>query len=457
MQSSIVRPRQWTPGIRPLLIVGVAALVAAGSYLAGGMTGGSSASPGRPAASVGLPADAPGIADGPLEEIDEAIGVWTGNLGRDRADFIAATNLAELYLARVRITADSADIARARDAASAALEANPNLLAAVLLRGQAHFANHEFRAAAADAESVLDARPGAPEALAALGDAQLELGDYDAARATYATLADAATGPAVDARRARLASLSGDLDGGRSLASAAASAARSDPDMRPETVAWYETLVGSLAFQDGDLDASKDAYRAALDAWDGSAAAMAGLARATAASGDLAEAIPLYEDAVAILPRPDTLAALGDLYALTGRDSEAEATYAKVSAVASLGPSDRQFALYEANHDGDAQRAVALARRELRTRHDVYAHDTLAWALFVAGRPDEAAAEIALARAQGTQDPLLDYHAGMIAAATGRSAEARALLGTLLERHPGFDPLQAARAAEAFAALGGRP
>lgn len=457
MQSSIARQRHLTPRIRPLLVVGVAALVAAGSYFGGEVMGRPGSAAPHPVSNVGLPADAPSVADGPLADIDEAIAVWTGNLGRDEADFIAATNLAELYLARVRITADSADIARALVAATAALDANPDLLAAVLLRGQAHFANHDFAAAAADAQTVLDTQPGAPEALAALGDAQLELGDYDTARATYATLAGAASGPAVDARRARLASLTGNLAAARSLADAAATAASSDPDMRRETVAWYETLAGSLAFQDGDLDASTAAFHAALDEWNGSAAAMAGLARATAASGDLETAIGLYEHAIAILPRPETIAALGDLYALTGRADQADATYAKVAAVASLGPSDRQVALFLANHDGDAGRAVVLARKELLTRHDAYAHDTLAWALLADGRADEAAAEMRLARAEGTEDPLLDYHAGMIAAATGRSAEARTLLGELLARHPGFDPLQATRAAETLAALGRRP
>ena len=72
-------------------------------------------------------------------------------------------------------------------------------------------------------------------------------------------------------------------------------------------------------------------------------------------------------------------------------------------------------------------------------------------------RAEDAAAEIALARAEGTQDPLLDYHAGMIAAAAGDTDEARTILSTLLERHPGFDPLQAKRAAETLATIGGRP
>ncbi len=164
-------------------------------------------------------------------------------------------------------------------------------------------------------------------------------------------------------------------------------------------------------------------------------------------------AIPLYQQSVAIQPRPEVLAALGDLYAMTGRTDVAQATYAKVRAVASLGPTDRQMSLFEANHDGDPARAVALARADLTKRHDVYAHDTLAWALLAAGQVVEADAEMILARAHDTQDALIDYHAGMIAAAVGRDDDARQLLSSALARNPGFDPLQAERLTAALARL----
>jgi hypothetical protein len=57
------------------------------------------------------------------------------------------------------------------------------------------------------------------------------------------------------------------------------------------------------------------------------------------------------------------------------------------------------------------------------------------------------------ARAHGTQDALLDYHAGAIAAAAGRHEEAIDLLRGALDRNLGFDPLQAARAGDLLAEL----
>jgi tetratricopeptide (TPR) repeat protein len=402
---------------------------------------------------VALPADAPGLVDQPLADVDAAIAVWAGNLTRDRADFIAAVNLSELYLARVRLTADQADTAKALQAAGAALTAVPGVPAATLLRGQAHFANHDFALAAADAQTVLTAQPDALQALSALGDARLELGDYETAAALFDRLSAATSGPAVLARRARLASLTGSLATARRLVADTPAAAAADPDARPEIVSWYHSLVGTLAFQAGDVAAATAAYRRALDVWPGSAPALAGLARSIAAAGDLEAAIPLYQRSVAIQPRPEVLAALGDLYQLTGNAEAAASTYATVRAVASLGPTDRQVSLFESNHHEDTAQAVELARADLAKRHDVYAHDTLAWALLADGDAAGAQAEMQLALAQHTEDPMLDYHAGMIAASLGRSDSARSLLSAALARNPGFDPLQVVRLKSALASL----
>ena len=78
-------------------------------------------------------------------------------------------------------------------------------------------------------------------------------------------------------------------------------------------------------------------------------------------------------------------------------------------------------------------------------------------ALFAAGRNDEADAAIDEARAHGTEDALVDYHAGMIAAAVDRPDEAAALLRAALDRDGALGPLRADRAADALANLEARP
>lgn len=406
-------------------------------------------------ATVDLPVDAPRDAEvRPLDDLDRAIDAWSANLAAEPGDFIAAVNLAELYLARTRISGDVADIERASEAVARALAVDPSLTAARLLRAQAAYAAHDFQTAEADALAVLASTTDAPEAVAVLGDAQLELGDYDGAEVTYARLAELANGPAVDARLARLAAVTGRLGDARALAAAATAAAAGGGTPRT-SLAWYHGLEAALAYQAGDLDAAADAWSASLEAWTGSAAAHAGLGRAQAAMGDLDAARKSLERATAIQPLPEALALLADIRALAGDEDAAAIARTTFVAAAELAGQDRALARFLADRGEDPDRAVRLARADLNGRSDVYAHDTLAWALFAAGRPREADAEMRLALAAGTEDAVLDYHAGMIAAALGRGDEARRLLAAALERNPGFDVVQAGRARAALGALGG--
>jgi len=443
------------PAPRPVLLVLSALAIAAASFAAA-LAASSSAPLGLAATAppaVALPADVP--AEGrPLAEVDRALAAWSANLAAEPADFISAVNLAELYLARQRISGDAADVARAAEAAERALAIDPELAPARLVRAQAAHAAHDFAGAEADALTVLEAAPDAPEALAVLGDARLELGAYDLAATTYARLAQLADGPSVDARLARLAALTGRLADARALAAAATEAARAAATSRT-ALSWYLGLEASLAFQAGDLVVAEAGWRAAVAAWDGSAPAHAGLGRTLAASGDLEAARASLERAVAIRPLPEALVPLADIQERLGDAEAARTTRATFVAVAELGGLDRQLSRHLADRGEDPERAVGLARADLRVRGDVYAHDTLAWALLTAGRPEAADREMELARAAGTEDAVLDYHAGMIAAALGRDDEARRLLSAALERNPEFDPAQADRARAALAALAG--
>lgn len=437
---------------RPAAIVLGAVAIAVASYALAGVAPGISMEPERTTLSTDLvPADAVTEAR-PLDEVDAAIAVWSANLAAEPADFIAALHLGELYLARTRLSGDAGDATRATDAAGTALDIDPGLDAALLLRAQAAHVTHDFRSAEADALAVLAAAPDAPEALAVLGDARLELGDLERAAEAYSRLAELATGPAVDARLARLAASTGRLDEARRLAAAATRAATGDS---PTAVAWYHGLEASLAFQAGDIAAAEDSWRAAIALWDGSAAAHAGLGRTLAARGDVSGARAALERSVAILPQPEALAILVAVDERLGDSASAEVARSTLLALGELGTSDRQLARFLADRGEDPQRAVELARADLATRYDAYAHDTLAWALLAVGQVAEAEAEMRLARAAGTEDALLDYHDGLIAAAAGRPGDAMVLLEAALDRNPGFDLLGAGRARATLAELRG--
>jgi tetratricopeptide (TPR) repeat protein len=163
---------------------------------------------------------------------------------------------------------------------------------------------------------------------------------------------------------------------------------------------------------------------------------------------------------VALVPEPASLAALGDLYAAVGDERAAADRYATVEAIATLQAVnrrlyDRQLALFRADHGGDLDGALEIARQGLVTRRDIYGYDVLAWVLFRLGRLDEARQASDSALAMGTPDARLWFHAGMISAGLGDDDRARTELTRALDLHPAFDPLLAPRAAETLAELGG--
>jgi len=84
----------------------------------------------------------------------------------------------------------------------------------------------------------------------------------------------------------------------------------------------------------------------------------------------------------------------------------------------------RTLALFLSTRGQGGATAVALARRELEKRADIFTLDALAWALASSGQLREASTLMARALAEGTEDGRLFVHAAVIAAADGRPADA---------------------------------
>ena len=166
-------------------------------------------------------------APGSVAQLDHNIAAWSLNLKANPQDFLSATNLAILYHARARLTADLADHQRALEAARVAIQIAPNHTAARALEAAILYSLHDFHAAFAAADRLVTEDPTQFGALATRADASLELGNLDVARADLATLVAKAPSPAVDVRRARLAEVIGDLNGAVALAAAAQDAVSS--------------------------------------------------------------------------------------------------------------------------------------------------------------------------------------------------------------------------------------
>lgn len=387
---------------------------------------------------------------GSVSQINSSISAWTSNLAANDRDFISATNLGLLYDARGRLTGDVGDYARSGAALDTALAIVPTHLPARLLHARLLQTTHDFAGALAESRAILADDPTQAGAMATMGDALLELGDVDGAAAAFGRLAAEVPGPAVTARLSRLALLRGDPARAGMLAQRAFDEAVAEGDIGPQ-LGWYAYLAGTVAQSAGDPASALRWFERAVSTWPASYLALAGTARAQAALGRTDDAISTYGQAIGVAPQPDVLAALGDLYALRGDSKLAEQQYATVEAIAQLEALNRQvynrqLVLFSVNHDRNVAESLRLAEQELAVRKDVYGYDAQAWALLANGRAAEADAAMQLALALGTRDAMLDYHAGMIAAALGDTARARTSLAAALALSGALDPLSASRA-----------
>jgi tetratricopeptide (TPR) repeat protein len=248
--------------------------------------------------------------------------------------------------------------------------------------------------------------------------------------------------------------LQGNVDGAFEAMQLALSAAGT-----PEDRAFAASQLGDLSFNTGRLDDAQAYYeRAAAEAPE-YVQPRAGLARVAWARGDLAGAIRQFTDVVERYPSPEYVVALGDLLTAAGRSDEAADQYATVRVEERLFAAagvdvDLELALFDADH-GNPSRAVDEAMAEWDKRQSIHVADALGWALFKAGRADEALEYAEFARTLGYRNALFAFHAGMIEQATGDLAAARRDLREALEINPSFSILYADAARHTLASLEG--
>jgi tetratricopeptide (TPR) repeat protein len=395
----------------------------------------------------------------------DTIGFLEDRIKRDPEDFIAHNKLASEYLQKVRETGDVTYLNLALRAARVSLSILPaeQNKGGLTVLAQAEFSSHDFAAARDHALQLTRLEPNKSYAYQILGDALLELGNYEEAENAFRQMEklgslQGLTQTATEQRLARRAFLRGDKRGAAKHFEAALKLAQNLPVPSPETVAWCEWQLGETAFSVGDYNRAEKYYRAALETFPGYFRAVASLGKTRAALGDLAGAIEQYETVVRILPDPNFVAALGDLYKLAGRADDAQKQYELVEQIGHLSELNgtiynRQLALFYADHDLKAEEACKLAAKEYEVRRDIYGADALAWTLYKKGLLTDAKTAITAALNLKTNDARILYHAGMIEKDLGNRAEAKKRLEAALKINPMFDLLQAETARKALSEL----
>jgi tetratricopeptide (TPR) repeat protein len=146
--------------------------------------------------------------------------------------------------------------------------------------------------------------------------------------------------------------LHGDLPGAMDMMQHAVDAGTSNL----ESTAWVRTQLGNLYFNTGNVDQAAFEYERTLQDRPNYVYAMAGLGRVQAAQGNPGAAIKLLEKAVAIMPMPEFVITLGDLYQTTGQQEKASQEYKLVATIEKLYRAngvdmDMEIALFNADHD----------------------------------------------------------------------------------------------------------
>ena len=383
---------------------------------------------------------------------DAEIGRLQGALRADPRSAATTVALAAAYLQKVRETGDPGFYARADGLLARALARRPGDAAALTLQGTLALARHDFRTGLRLARRARAAQPDALGAYPALVDALIELGRYRAAERELQRMIDAKPTLAAYARVSYFRELHGDLDGAVEAMRRAVAAG----GPTPESVASVQALLGGLELTRGRRGAARAAYRGALAGVPGLPAAEAGLARLAAARGDLGEAIARWRRLAERLPLPEYVTGLGEAELAAGRRSAARRDLALIGAQQRLlgaagVNTDTELAIFEADH-GKPGRAVALARRGWAAAPSVRSADALGWSLTRAGRPDAGRRWARRALRLGSRDPLVRFHAGMTAVASGRVTAGRAELRVALAHGLDGWPWQARRARAALAA-----
>ena len=383
---------------------------------------------------------------------DNQIDYYQQLLRRNPRNAKAYFGLGDALIRKARESGDPSYFNRAEEALKKSLEIAPQNGGVLRHLAYVHYSRHEFAPAAVYARKAVEMNSSDSDAYGVLGDALLEVGQYPEAAAAYAYMIELDESLYSYGRLAGLKSARGDGAGAVAALERAIAIGKATK-LPAESIAWTEWQLGAEYFAQGNLSAAESNYRRSLASYPNYYRALAGMAQLRAAEKNLAAAIALYQQAMAILPLPEYAAALGEIFEKIGKPEQARQQYELVEYIGKLNTLNqalynRELAYFYADRDIKAQEGLELAQRELNYRRDIYAYDVLAWNLYRNGQYDEASAAMEKALRLGTQDAKLFYHAAMIYHRIGELAKAKEFFKRALATNPHFHILFADHAAK---------
>ena len=286
-------------------------------------------------------------------------------------------------------------------------------------------------------------------------DAYVELGNYSGAVEAAQNMVNTRPDLSSYSRVSYVRELHGDVPGAITAMQQAVEAG----SPAAENTNWCRVQLGLLYWLENDLTKAEAQYQQVLTYYPTYVYALGAMGQLRAGQGKWDEAADYYTKATTVIPLPQYVTALGDVYARQGKTVEAQKQYDLFQFIfrtyeANGVKVDIERALFLADHDLDLTTALDLAQKAAAVRQDIHTQDSLAWVLYKNGKYSEAKAASDQALRMGKRDPIFYYHAGMIAKALGDTAGARTQLQKALALNPHFHPLYADGAAATLKALG---
>ena len=376
------------------------------------------------------------VLDTQIEKIQKEIAAHPN----DVKQYIA---LSGAYLQKVRETGDVSYYTTIDDLLSKATAQDASNTDVPAMRASVANGRHHFNDGLTLASDAISRNPTVATYYGIKVDSLIELGKYDEAESTLQIMVDKKPNYSAFTRIAYLRELTGDIAGSKE----ALQMAIDSGSTFPENIAWAYVELGLLQMR-SDLTAAQNSFDEALRIDPKYPPALEGLGKVAYANGDIKVAEIKFKEAFSQRPLAQYAIDLGDLYTTQGKTMEAVQQYALVrvafeKSVSSGTDVDLEYSIFLSDH-GNSADALTKAVSAYHDRPSIYGADAYAWALYKNNNIAEARTHNKEALRLGENDPLIVYHAGIIALASGDLSSAKQFFKKTAQLNPHFSILFAA-------------
>ena len=336
-------------------------------------------------------------------------------------------DLALADLKRARETEDNQSLADAEQAIATGLKLDPKDFQLRKAQVELLLARHQYIQAREQAIALNRQTPDDVMTYGYLAEADIALGDYPSAEKSTQWMLNMRPNNLPGLLLAsRLRVVYGDSDGALEFLNLAYSET-SPADI--EELTWIANQIASIQLDSGDTAAAANLLEKTNQLFPDYPATLENLGRARFDQHRVPEAITLLEHVAQRTQSAHAFYALAMAQEAAGKSADAAASRAEFRVLAEhpaspFDDSQRDLILLDAANPTTVPEAVALARRQIALRHDVWTLDAYAWALYLNGDPTVADVQEQKAIAVGVQSSQIFDHAGQIAQKLNRSDDA---------------------------------